>query len=679
MTLRRKLLLVALCTLALPIAGWLYVRQMETLLRNGQAQALLASARAMARSLVVTGAVHPQDGNGWYVLQASGPITVDGYGDDWAPLTPWAQPLAANAGSASRSRGKLMLAEDANALYLFADIADTRRTRADVDDANALSADHLILSLGNVAGQRRYLLASAAPGALMARPLDPPVDGLPEQIPAQWQEDGSGYRVELQLSRRMQLSTLGIGVYDAASRGDAKAAEVRPLLEFSDALSKELALLAPDRVQARVLNPQGWLLARSGRLITEPGADGQPGWFASIIYRSLLATRLEDANLWSQDVPRLDTSEVNRARAGTPVSVWRSGEERGSVVLAAAVPIGSTSKPDGVLLLEEASRSVPLLANQALLGLLLTSFGVLLVAGGILLAFATRLSLRLGRLRNAAERAQLNDGRMDGVFEQGRFPMTDAPDEIGDLARSFERLFEVVGGYTDYLRTLASKLSHELNTPLAIVKSSLDNLEHAALPSEAQPYLERARDGVARLGTLVRAMSESSRMERSITAAEPEDIDLRDVVRGCADAYRPLVGARRLDCVLPDAPLGMHCAPELIAQALDKLLDNALSFTPENGWLRLSLQGTDDGAQIELANQGPLLPDAMQGRLFDSLVSLRDKATPGDAPHLGLGLYVVRLVAERHGGSASARNLDDGSGVAFSLTLRGMPRQRLSS
>ncbi len=89
MTLRRKLLLVALCTLALPVAGWLYVRQMETLLREGQAQALQASARAVARSLVVTGAVTPQDGSVWYVQHATNPITVDGYGDDWAPLTPW--------------------------------------------------------------------------------------------------------------------------------------------------------------------------------------------------------------------------------------------------------------------------------------------------------------------------------------------------------------------------------------------------------------------------------------------------------------------------------------------------------------------------------------------------------------------------------------------------------------
>lgn len=669
MTLRRKLLLVALCTLALPVAGWLYVRQMETLLREGQAQALLASARAVARSLVVTGAVAPGQGKGWYVQQAPNQITVDGYGDDWAPLTPWSQSLG--------QRGKLLLAENDDGRYLYVDVPDTRRTRADADDANALAADHLILTLGNSAGQRRYLLASAAPGPVTARPLDPVVTGLPDLITAQWQEDGSGYRVELQLSRSLPLSALGVGVYDASAGGDPMASDTRPLLKFSSTLSTELAKLAPDQVQARVLSPQGWLLARSGRLNTVPGNDGQPGWFASLIYRSLLATRLEDANLWSQDVPRLDTREVDKACAGAPVSVWRSGEERGSVVLSAAVPIESAGKVDGVLLLEQASRIVPLLANRALLGLLLTSFGVLLVAGGILLAFATRLSLRLGRLRNAAERAQLNDGRLDGLFEQGRFPMTDAADEIGDLARSFERLFEVVGGYTDYLRTLASKLSHELNTPLAIVKSSLDNLEHAALPPEAQPYLARARDGVARLGALVRAMSESSRMERSIMAAEPEDVDLRDVVRGCADAYRPLIGPRRLDCVLPEAPLHLHCAPELIAQALDKLLDNALSFTPEQGWLRLSLRAIDAGAEIELANQGPQLPEAMQGRLFDSLVSLRDKATPGDAPHLGLGLYVVRLVAERHGGVASARNLDEGSGVAFTLQLYGMPRQRL--
>ncbi|WP_266170629.1 ATP-binding protein [Dyella subtropica] len=677
MTLRRKLLLVALCTLALPVGGWLYVRQMEMLLREGQEQALVASARAVARSLVVTHAPLPQGDAGWYVQRTANPITVDGYGDDWAPLTPWSQPL--------EGHGKLLLAEDKDWLYVYIDVRSTHRTRADAEDANALAADHLILGLDKGGQQRRYLLASAAPGPVTARPLDPAVEKFPDLLVAQWQEDGSGYRVELRLPRSLGLEGLGVGVHDAsaATGTDPQSVEMRPLLSYSATLSKELSQLAPDNVQARVLAPQGWLLARSGRLGTATAAaSDQPGWFASLIYRSLLANRLENAEPWTDDAPRLDVTEVKAARDGNPATLWRRGEARGSVVLAAAVPVGQGGKVQGVLLLEQASRAVPLLANRALLGLLMTSFGVLLVAGAILLAFATRLSFRLARLRDAAEQAQVNDGRLDGQVMIGKFPMTDAEDEIGDLARSFESLLEVVGGYTDYLRTLASKLSHELNTPLAIVKSSLDNLEHslldrAALPPDAAPYLARARDGVARLGALVRAMSEASRMERAIAAAEPEDVDLVEVVRGCADAYRPLAGTRRLDCLLPKTPLHLHCAPELIAQALDKLFDNALSFTPETGWLRLSLRAIDHGAEIELANQGSPLPAAMHGRLFDSLVSLRDKATPGDAPHLGLGLYVVRLVAERHHGVASARNLDDASGVAFTLRLHGMPRQRL--
>ena len=665
MTLRQKLLLVALCTLALPVAGWLYVRQMETLLREGQAQALVASARALARSLVVVDAPLPPAGEAWYVQQTSVPITVDGYADDWAPLSPWAQTL----GKASR----VMLAEDDHWMYFYVDVRATQRHRADAGDRLALSADHLVVSIASGDDVQRYLMASAAPGPTTAIALDADAGVLPDRINAQWQEDGSGFRVEFRLPRGLRLDRFGLGIH-LSGDGDSEplTAESRSLLDFSPALSQELARLAPDGVRVRVLSPDAWLMAQNGKLsLPDLPAAERPGWFASLVYRSLLATRLDENGAWAEDAPRINLPEVDRALKGKPATAWRAGESRGSVVLAAAMPIQMRGKLRGVVLLEQPSRAVPLLANRALFGLLLTSFAVLLVAGGVLLLFATRLTLRLRRLRNAAERAQANDGRLDGPF-----PLTDATDELGDLARSFARLFDVVGGYTDYLRTLASKLSHELNTPLAIVKSSLDNLDHAGLPAEAEPYLARARDGVARLGALVRAMSEASRMERAIASAEAEDVDLVDIVRGCAEGYRVLAGARVLETDLPSVPVVMHVAPELIAQALDKLFDNALSFTPADGWLRMSLRPTPDGADIELANAGPSLPEAMQGRLFDSLVSLRDKATPGDAPHLGLGLYVVRLVAERHQGSASARNIE--GGVAFTLHLRGLARQRLA-
>jgi signal transduction histidine kinase len=440
-------------------------------------------------------------------------------------------------------------------------------------------------------------------------------------------------------------------------------------LAFSPALSAQLAQLAPGGVRARVLAPGAWVLAQSGRLHEGAAASG---WLAALVSRALVAAPLDAAAPWMDDAPRLDTPSVRAALAGTPTADWRDGQARGSAVLSVVVPIVEHGRQRGALMLEQASRAVPLLANRALFGLLLASFGVLLVAGLVLFAFATRLSMRLGRLRDAAERAQANDGRYDGPF-----PLTTDADELGDLARSFARLFDAVGGYTTYLRTLASKLSHELNTPLAIVKSSLDNLEHAAMPADAQPYLQRARDGVSRMVALVRAMGEASRMEHAIAAAEPEDFDLAEVVRGCAESYRALAGAQRIEADLPDTAVPLHGAPELVAQALDKLFDNARSFTPADGWIRIGLRATDDGAELTVANQGPPLPASMQGRLFDSLVSLRENAGGGEAPHLGLGLYVVRLVAERHGGGAGARNLDDAGGVVFTVRLRGMPRPRL--
>ncbi len=248
---------------------------------------------------------------------------------------------------------------------------------------------------------------------------------------------------------------------------------------------------------------------------------------------------------------------------------------------------------------------------------------------------------------------------MDGSIRP--LPLLDARDELGDLARSFARLLDEVGAYTDYLRTLASKLSHELQTPLAIVKSSLDNLDHQAMPASAAPYLARARGGAERLGAIVRAMSEASRMERAIAAAEGEDFDLAAVVRSYADASRPLVAPRRLESTLaatPEAggPVAMHGAPELIAQALDKLVDNARSFTPDDGWIRITLSTREDGAEIAVANSGPLLPPTMQDRLFDSLVSVRASTAarsvepaPGRADATAPRAWPVRGAPDRRG------------------------------
>jgi dedicated sortase system histidine kinase len=672
MSLRFKLLLVALSTLALPWAGWQFIRQTESLLRQGQEQALLASAGMLAKVLDARRIELPPAVAVLYAHRAGEAITVDGYADDWSALRPYAQAIGP-AQDAQKLRVTLAQGKDGLS-YLLAEVRDATRTRVDPSDPRAAASDHVTLVLAQDGETRRYLLSSAAPGSFEAPALG---DGtlLPDRIAGALQEDGSGYRIELRLPRGVAADRIGVGVYDAAQPG-ADIPELRSVLAYDDGAARSLQPLVPEHERARIIAADGWLVATAGRLAApaaDPGDDA--GWLANLIYRGLIAPALGGSATLAGDPPRVDAPEVWQALSGVAATSWRSADQSGVVVLSAAVPLRDAGTVHGVLLLEQANRALPLLANRALAGLAGATLAALAVAGAILLVFGATLSFRIRRLRNAAERAVRTSGRLDGPL-----PLVDAPDELGDLARSFGKLIDEVGAYTEYLRTLASKLSHELNTPLAIVKSSLDNLDHQDLSASARSYLARARDGADRLGAIVRAMSEANRVERAIASAEAEDFDLRAVVAGCAESYRALAAPRDLRVDLAAAPVPFHGAPDLVAQALDKLFDNACSFTPETGWIALSLVRHDGAATIRVANSGPLLPVAMQERLFDSLVSMRDKsARGGEAPHLGLGLYVVRLVAEVHRGTVSARNLADGGGVEFSLRLEGMSRRSLTA
>ena len=676
MSLRLKLLVVALSTLILPWAGWQFVRQTEAVLRQGQEQTLLASASTLARALDVLGVEAPLPDAALYVHERSAVIRVDGYADDWQTFRPYAQTFAADGDNAKLL---LMLAEDAEWLYLFAQVRDATRQRVDARDFTAARSDHLDLTLVRAGKSRRYRIASAAPGNFDA----PAIDGdgpFPERLTGEWQEDGSGYSIELRLARADAPDHMAFDVHDSAA-ADTPAPAALALLGYNPANARTLARLAPDHVRVRMVSADGWLVAAGGSLDLDIPATEEQGWLAAFIYRHLLApdstgrtSSPRYVNAFGAIDPRLQGDDLWQALSGIPATAWRA-TENGGVLLVAAVPLRSHDALRGALVLEQANPALPLLANRALSSLLGASLLALLVTAALLLLFGGLLSWRIRRLRNATERATRAGGRLAGPL-----PLIDSRDELGDLARSFGRLFDEVGSYTEYLQTLASKLSHELNTPLAIVKSSLDNLDHQGLPADAQPYLDRARDGAARLGGIVRAMSESSRVERAIASAEAEDFDLRALVAGCTEGYRALAASREIRTDLPVLPLPFHGAPDLIAQALDKLLDNARSFSAEDGWIRISLDSNESGIDLRMANSGPLLPSAMQERLFDSLVSLRERSTraAGEAPHLGLGLHVVRLVAELHNGHASARNLDDGSGVEFSLHLAGMTRRRLA-
>jgi len=110
----------------------------------------------------------------------------------------------------------------------------------------------------------------------------------------------------------------------------------------------------------------------------------------------------------------------------------------------------------------------------------------------------------------------------------------------------------------------------------------------------------------------------------------------------------------------------MRGAPDLVIQMLDKLIENAVDFCPKGGLIGVSLSRSSDHYAIAVRNDGAPIPEAMLGRLFESLFEQRQGHD--DKPHFGLGLYIVRLVAEFHGGRATAANAPQG-GAVFTVML----------
>jgi signal transduction histidine kinase len=279
-----------------------------------------------------------------------------------------------------------------------------------------------------------------------------------------------------------------------------------------------------------------------------------------------------------------------------------------------------------------------------------------------MLLFAAWMTFRIGRLRNAADSAIGSDGNIRLSMPESR-----SGDEIGALARGFERLLARLSEHTQYLRTLGGKLSHELRTPLTIVRSSLDNLESDDLREEQRSYITRAREGTQRLQTILTSLGAAARVEESIKQAERVSFDLRELIGSTVAAYRDGFPQSTFGLELPDDPCFVRGAPELIVQLLDKLIENAVDFCPPAGRILIRLTREPGNYALVVSNDGPRIPEEVLKHLFESLYEQRGGRD--DKPHFGLGLYIVRLIAEFHAGTAHAANREDGGGAVFTVTL----------
>jgi dedicated sortase system histidine kinase len=418
------------------------------------------------------------------------------------------------------------------------------------------------------------------------------------------------------------------------------------------------------------------VLARAGSLKRSAAEDPEPAsspvarawrWIEREtlhpLYALVLRQPTEDFGEEQAGRVMLPAKEVDGALSGILTVERRPTPDGKAVIVSAAHPIWVGDQVKGAVLVEETTNAVLAARNRAFERLFSIVLAALLIGSVALTLYASRLSARIRSLRDEAEAAIDAHGRVRGVVAGSK-----AGDEIGDLSRSFSSVLSRLAQYASYQESMASRLSHELRTPIAVVRSSLDNLKLSSLPDEARVYMERAQQGLERLSDILTRMTEATRLEQSLGDDDSQRFDIVPVVAGCVEGYRLAYKDRAFELVAGESSIVVDGAPELIAQMLDKLVANAVEFGAAGGPIVVRIARDDARVQVSVENEGPLLPAAMHGRLFDSMVSVRPGQRNGE-PHLGLGLYIVRLIAEAHGGSVVAENRADGRGVVVTVTL----------
>jgi len=334
-------------------------------------------------------------------------------------------------------------------------------------------------------------------------------------------------------------------------------------------------------------------------------------------------------------------------------------------LIVTATPIWAQGEIEGAVLIKQSANKLLALQYETLQRFTILFLAVFIFLSLAILIFSTRLTYRVGRLQRETEQAASSEGRLlkDRIRAGAR-----SSDELGSLTRSISSMLHNLGQYTRYLEKLPDTLAHELHNPLNVVNSSLENLQYNHRELTDDKHLQRARNGIGRLRSIITSLTEAASLKEALSQEQEqlERFDLCALVQNCVEGYQSVNPGYRIVPALTPGSAWMLGVPDRISQLLDKLIDNAIEFGTRNGLIIVNVRRLADEIELTVSNDGPALPNEIADRLFDPMVSSGRDARQ---THLGLGLYIVRLVAEFHKGTVAARNRRGGTGVELVVTL----------
>lgn len=463
--------------------------------------------------------------------------------------------------------------------------------------------------------------------------------------------------------------------------------EATPSLEFS--INPELVgpvlrrLVSPTRTRARVYDRDGYLLLDTRALsqrssILRFDLPQQMEEIAPTFVEKILAyVRTK----FGSSLPQFDEAGTGNGRAYPEVQSALSGmtqtnvmlNTRGETIISVSVPVQRFRVVRGALLLSTQGGDIDkIIASErwAIIRLFVIFAGVMLFLS---LLLANTIAEPVRRLAAAAERVKR------GIKARQEIPdFSGRADEIGHLSGALREMTQALYRRMDAIESFAADVAHELKNPLTSLRSAVEILPRVQAEDKRQRLLDVIQHDVKRLDRLISDISDASRLDAELARADAEPVDVERLLKTVVDAANQ---SHHEDGILIELDVAGERSRQgyfvlghdsRLAQVITNLIDNARSFSPVRGHVRIALRarpgdldaGLAKGLEIIVDDDGPGIPDHALERIFERFYT--DRPGDGFGQNSGLGLSISRQIIEAHGGAIKASNrLDPTNGAVL--------------
>ena len=664
LSLRTKLIiLMSMALVVFPWFSYQYLSRMEDFLVESQANAQLLTAEGISNllngrtDLFDDLPLSPEGYEQLFAHPLEKPVQIDGKDNDWEDILEYQvefggfNPQENNPDVSNQFY--LVLGEYNDQIFTMLHVNDDKLVFRNRNILRLDMSDHIRIEFtGQEGTTKRYIITMTDPGVTTTYPMsdwryaigeaENRIQGFMTQTPA-------GYLVEFRIPRVLlgTTPTFGLNVVDVDDIQTRSIESVTGTLPSDGREAFGLVVLKSPEV-LKIVEGLGYSAAniqvidRQGRIRADVGGN-------------------DDFRLRSKAVEP-EGGVFKEALAGRPAYQRLYSEEESEVIIAAH-PIVAEDEIIGAVILRQNTDEILELRRDSLNSIVNLFVLSIFIFIALILVFSVHLTGRISKLGTEATSSidiygRLKTNRLTSETSSG--------DEIGDLARSFSGMLNRLHQHTRFLENMPRTLRHEINNPLNTLSTSLQNLEAETSEPARTRYLDSAQRAVMRINEIVQNLADAASLEDALEADELEVIDLHSLIDNYIANCHISHPDRQFEYWGTRNQILCRVSDLRIEQLLDKLIDNAVDFSETGSTINIDLNTDKDNLSLSITNQGPSVPEDRLVSIFDSMVSIRSKEA---RLHIGMGLYVVRVIAEHHGGSVSAINLPDGNGVTVSVNL----------